>query len=114
MALDPVQHGTPNNVDWGTNGLSLSYGRIVSGGRTKGVKSDPSLNNDGVPTGDVCIKEMIKYDFDMETNVNETLPTEGGLINIAGDVNCVVASVAEAWKRGARKGVKVTAHGFPA
>ena len=113
MSLSPVIRGTPNNVEWGTNGVTVSYGRITSGGRTKSVKVDPSLNNDGVPTGSVDIPEMLKYDFEMETNVNETLPNGGDLINIAGDINCVVDSVAESWKRGGRKTVKIAAHGFP-
>ena len=113
MALDPKQNGTPNDVIWGTNGV-YSVGRIVSGGRTKAVKSDPSLNNDGVPTGDVTIKEMTKYDFEMECEATVNLPAEGdGNVNICGEANCIVDSVAETWKRGGRKAAKVTAHGFP-
>lgn len=113
MSLSPVQVGTPNDVIWGTNGV-YATGRIVSGGRTKSIKADPSLNNDGVQTGDVLIKDTPKYDFEMECETNVTLPNEGDTnVNICNDANCVIDSVAETWRRGARKQAKITAHGYP-
>ena len=113
MALTPVIIGTPNDVVWGANGVYGS-GRVVSADADFGKESDPSLDNNGVETGEVFIPRRKTYRFEMEMQTSTNLPNVGDVnVNICGDAACIIDSVKPRWQRKGRKLASIEAHSLP-
>jgi hypothetical protein len=114
MANTPQIIGTPNDVIWGTNNV-YSTGRIIKSRMMGAIESDPSLDNNGVQTGEIIIIKPKVYDFDMEYQSSLTPPSEGDQnVTIQGNAGCIIDSSEIQYTRGKRGVVSIKAHAYVA